>query len=72
MNLSDQLLHKANLAYQDGLHGLAGYFTELALRSVGRPATGLEMPKNSPPDTPLRPTHLVRQARKDSCNPWAA
>ena len=40
----ERLLNEANKCHFNQCYGLAGYFTELALRSVGRPATGLEMP----------------------------
>ena len=69
----DQLLHRANQSYFEGLYGLAGVFTELALNLGNPPATGLKTPKNSPPDTPIRPTpQQKRHALKQSHNPWGA
>ena len=67
----DQLLHRANQSYFEGLYGLAGVFTELALNLGNPPATGLKMP--SLPILTNRPTpQQKRHALKQSHNPWTA
>ena len=73
MNLADHYQQCALKAYLSGFTAFSNAIIDVYRLSEGRPATGLEMPKNSPPDTPLRPTpQQKRHALKQSHNPWGA